>query len=88
MSIKFNSKTIPGVRDINEIKNACYTSSDVVFLLGGNINDLKGIKEICEKNNKKLLVNIDLVNGIAKDKSFLEFLKNQNLFKIINKKPH
>ncbi|MDK2946471.1 glycerol-3-phosphate responsive antiterminator [Geotoga petraea] len=79
MSIKFNSKTIPGIRDINEIKNACYTSSDVLFLLSGNINDLKGIKEICEQNKKKLLVNIDLVNGIAKDKSFLEFLKTQNL---------
>ena len=65
---------IPGVRDLNDVVDATRTKSNIIFLLTGSILDLENIVRFVRKYGKKLIVNIDLVEGIAFDKKGIEYL--------------
>ena len=71
---------IPAVRDIKNINEAMNIKKSVlIFLLTGSIFDLKNSMELAHKNDKILMVNIDLVNGIAHDKEGIKYLAQKNL---------
>jgi glycerol uptake operon antiterminator len=70
---------IPGVRDLNDVVDATRTKSNIIFLLTGSILDLENIVRFVRKYGKKLIVNIDLVEGIAFDKKGIEYLAKKDL---------
>ena len=71
---------IPAVRDIKDLKKAVKIKEAVlIFLLTGSIFDLEYSIKLAEKNDKILMVNIDLVNGIAQDKEGIKYLAENEL---------
>ncbi|HOB16272.1 MAG TPA: glycerol-3-phosphate responsive antiterminator [Defluviitoga sp.] len=70
---------IPGVRDLNDIVEAVKATSNIIFLLTGSILDLENIVRFVRKYGKKLIVNIDLVEGIAFDRKGIEYLAKKDL---------
>ena len=71
---------IPAVRDIKDLKSAMKIKDSVlIFLLSGSIFDLKEAMELAHKNDKILMVNIDLVDGIAHDKEGIRYLADNDL---------
>lgn len=71
---------IPSVRDLKYLEKAMNLEKSVlIFLLTGSIFDLKRAMELAHKNDKILMVNIDLVNGISYDKEGIRYLAENNL---------
>ncbi|MFP4198166.1 MAG: glycerol-3-phosphate responsive antiterminator [Halanaerobium sp.] len=75
-----NYPIIPAVREIKDLKKAMEIKESVlIFLLTGSIFDLKNSMELAHANDKILMVNIDLVSGIAHDKAGIKYLAEKNL---------
>lgn len=75
-----NYPIIPAVRDIKDLEKAMLKEDAVlIFLLTGSIFDLERAMNLAHENDKILMVNIDLVDGIAHDKKGIEYLAKKNL---------
>lgn len=75
-----NYPIIPAVREIKDLKKAMNVEESVlIFLLTGSIFDLKKSMELAHSKDKILMVNIDLVSGIAHDKEGIKYLAENNL---------
>lgn len=71
---------IPAVRNINDLKEAMLKEKSVlIFLLTGSIFDLEEAMKLAHDNDKILMVNIDLVDGIAHDQKGIKYLAENNL---------
>lgn len=77
----FNSyPIIPAVRDIRNLEKAMKIEQAVlIFMLTGSIFDLEEAMELAHKYDKILMVNIDLVKGIAHDKEGIRYLAEKDL---------
>ncbi|MBQ8203859.1 MAG: glycerol-3-phosphate responsive antiterminator [Clostridia bacterium] len=58
----------------SKLEKAIASPSDVIFLLGGSILNIRNDIDIVHRANKLLFVHIDLTEGIGKDKTGIEFL--------------
>lgn len=67
---------IAGIKSADELHEALASPATVIFLLGGNICELTALIEQVRQHNKKLLVHIDLLEGIGKDYFALKHLKD------------
>lgn len=67
--------TIPSIRDKKYLSKAFKAPSEYVLVTDTHIGDLKPLVEICHRNNKKVIVNLELVGGLSSDKTGIEFLK-------------
>ncbi len=71
---------IPAVRNIKNLEKAMEIKESVlIFLLTGSIFDLKNSMELAHANDKILMVNIDLVSGIAYDRDGIRYLAENDL---------
>ncbi len=65
---------IAAVNNIEKIDFAVASPCKIIFLLTGNIINIKDIVEKCKKNNKYILVHLDLVEGLSKDEYALKYI--------------
>lgn len=65
---------IAAVNNIEKIDFAIVSPCKIIFLLTGNIINIKDIVEKCKKNNKYILVHLDLVEGLSKDEYSLKYI--------------
>lgn len=72
---------IAAITDINHIDDALKSPSQIVFLLSGNILNLREIVDKLNNHGKIVFVHIDLIDGLSRDTSALDFIS-----KIV--KPH
>lgn len=70
---------IASVRDLKYLDEAMNSDVVTVFLLTGSIFDLEEAMQKARDNDKLLIINIDMVEGVAKDKKGVEFLAKKNL---------
>lgn len=71
---------IPAVRKIKDLKKAMEIKDSVlIFLLTGSIFDLEKSMKMAHDNDKILMVNIDLVSGIAHDREGIRYLAENDL---------
>lgn len=75
-----NYPIIPAVREIKDLQSAMEVEESVlIFLLTGSIFDLKKSMKMAHSKDKILMVNIDLVSGIAHDREGIKYLAENNL---------
>jgi len=65
---------IPGIRNLNDLEDALKSTSPIIFLLTGSILDLEDISSRAKEAKKVLMINVDLLEGIASDRKGIEFL--------------
>jgi len=70
---------IPAIRDLNDLDDAFKTQSPIIFLLTGSILILEDVMPLVKQFDKKLFINIDLLEGIASDKKGIEYLARKHL---------
>jgi len=70
---------IPAIRDLNDLDDAFKTQSPIIFLLTGSILILEDVVHVVKRFDKKLFINIDLLEGIASDKKGIEYLARKHL---------
>ena len=67
---------IPSVSDSRDIYTAAKGHTGAVLITHGSIFNLREIvREISEKQNKMVLVHLDLLEGFGKDRTTIEYLK-------------
>lgn len=84
-----NGPVIPAPRTLEDFKFALLcTDVPGVILLFGDINTLPGLLAQAKEANKRLIVHMDLLEGIGKDKAGIKFLARLGVTAIITTKPH
>lgn len=68
---------IVAVRDPRDLKDALDSQSQIIFLLTGNVFNLKKMVEICLKAGKFVFVHLDLIKGYSQDNYFIKYLKDE-----------
>jgi glycerol uptake operon antiterminator len=80
---------IPAVRNQEDFSYAlAHVSSPSIILLFGDIFTLPGLLEKAKQANKLLIVHIDLIEGIGKDKIGVKYLALSGVRAIITTKPY
>ena len=80
---------IPAPRTLEDFQFALQqTESLCIILLFGDINTLPDLLAQAKKANKCLIVHMDLLEGIGKDKAGIKFLMHLGVNAIITTKPH
>lgn len=72
-----NFPIIAAVRDLKDVKTVFSSNVDVIFLLTGNIINLEEIVQEIKKHNKIVFVHFDLVEGLGKDNTAVEYLSEK-----------
>ena len=68
---------IAGVKDVGELENALNSDCEVIFLLCGNIFNLKECVQKAKKLKKIIFVHIDLIEGFSRDATALKFINEE-----------
>lgn len=69
-----DSPIIAATTDIKYLEDALESPSQIVFLLSGSILNLKAYVDKIKEKGKLVFVHIDLIDGLSKDLSALEFI--------------
>ena len=85
--ILIENPVIAAVRNEEDLNSAAASEAQVVFVLQGDIMNIKEICEKLKKHDKKVFIHIDMIEGLKGDHVGLEFIKNHtNPYGIITTK--
>lgn len=70
----YSNPIIAAVNDLNQLEVALESPCENIFLLTGNIFNLKEIAHKVQSKDKGLYINIDLIDGFSKDTWGLEYI--------------
>ena len=65
---------IAAVNNHEKLDMAIASPCKMIFLLTGNIINIKDIVEKCKKNEKCILIHLDLIEGLSKDEYALKYI--------------
>ena len=65
---------IAAVNDLDKLDMAIASPCKFIFLLTGNIINIKDIVEKCKKGGKFIMVHLDLVDGLSRDEYALKYI--------------
>ncbi len=68
---------IAAVRNPKDIYEAVESDAKVIFLLGGNIYNLKKMVDYVNHSGKDIFIHLDLLKGYAQDNYFIKYLKEE-----------
>ena len=66
---------IAAIFESSDLEEALSSPCEVIFLLSGNICELKELIHRVHAAGKKMYIHIDLLEGVANDRSAIQFLK-------------
>lgn len=69
-----DSPIIAAINDIKQIDDAIKSPCKIVFLLAGDILNIKEIVDLLRKNNKLIYIHVDLIGGFSKDTTALKYI--------------
>lgn len=65
---------IAAVNNLEKLDMAIESPCKLIFLLTGSIFNIKDIVEKCKKKGKRILVHLDLLEGLSKDECALKYI--------------
>ncbi|MGV8907048.1 MAG: glycerol-3-phosphate responsive antiterminator [Acetobacterium sp.] len=68
---------IVAVRNPKDIYDAIHSESHIIFLLTGNVFNLKKMVELCNNAGKYVFTHLDLIKGYSQDNYFIKYLKDE-----------
>lgn len=71
-----DNPVIAAVNNLERLDMAIESPCRMIFLLTGNIMNIKDIVEKCKKNEKYILVHLDLMDGLSKDEYALKYISD------------
>lgn len=69
-----NNPIIAAINDMNKIEGAINSPCKIIFLLNGDIFNIKSIVDKVRDNDKLIYIHIDLIDGFSKDAVALKFI--------------
>lgn len=71
------SSVIAGVKDVDDLDDALDSDCEVIFLLCGNIFNLRECVNKVHEKNKIIFIHIDLVEGFSRDSVALQYISQE-----------
>ncbi len=71
------SPVVAAVKDIARLDEAINSKSDIIFLLCGNIFNLKDCVEKVRKSGKVIFIHVDLIDGFSRDATALSYINSE-----------
>lgn len=71
------SSVIAGVKDVADLDDALDSDCEVIFLLCGNIFNLRECVNKVHEKNKIIFIHIDLVEGFSRDSVALQYISQE-----------
>lgn len=68
---------IPAIRDVDRINNAVSKQSRCIFLLTGNILNIKDVVKRVKSADKRIFLHIDLLEGISKNSMGIKYIAQE-----------
>ncbi|MBK5245173.1 MAG: glycerol-3-phosphate responsive antiterminator [Eubacteriaceae bacterium] len=68
---------IVAVRNPKDIYDAINSESHIIFLLTGNVFNLKKMVELCSNAGKYVFTHLDLIKGYSQDNYFIKYLRDE-----------
>lgn len=68
---------IASVKDDSMLDDAINSPSQIIFLLGGNLTNLQHVVNTVQQANKLIFLHFDLINGLARDTTALNYIAQQ-----------
>jgi glycerol uptake operon antiterminator len=75
----FAHPIVPALRSEEQLQRAAESVATSVFLLYGDLMNLKNVVKYLHDHGKQVFVHLDLIKGLGKDESAVEYLKAQIL---------
>jgi glycerol uptake operon antiterminator len=69
-----SQRILPAIRKIKDLEKLLYSPFKYIVLLDSHIGQLKNIVDLTNSHGKKLLLHVDLVEGLKNDEHAAEFL--------------
>ncbi|MDF2815725.1 MAG: glycerol uptake operon antiterminator regulatory protein, partial [Paenibacillus sp.] len=69
-----NQSILPAVRKVKDLEKLLSSSFTYIVLLDSHIGQLKHLVDLAKSHEKKLLLHVDLVEGLKNDEYAAEFL--------------
>jgi glycerol uptake operon antiterminator len=89
LNLLCDGPVIPAVRTYEDYKHVLFhIPGPSVILLFGDINTLPGLLAEAQKHGKRLLVHLDLLEGIGKDRAGIKMLARLGVNSMITTKSH
>jgi glycerol uptake operon antiterminator len=70
----FNQKVLPAIRQMKDFEKLLNSRFEYLVLLNSHIGQLKSVVQMAKQHNKKMLVHVDLIDGLRNDEYATEFL--------------
>jgi len=84
-----NGQVIPAPRNYDDFKYALiHSTNPSISLLFGDINILPEILAQAREHQKRIVLHLDLLGGVGKDKAGILYLARMGVVAIITTKPH
>ncbi|SKA82825.1 glycerol uptake operon antiterminator [Clostridium sp. USBA 49] len=82
-----DNPVIGAIRCDKDLNLICKSNAKIVFVLYGNILDIKNICNTLNENNKIIFIHLDMLEGLKSDQKAVEFIKESiNPYGIISTK--
>ena len=79
---------IAAVKNEEQLELAVNSSAQIIFVLYGDVMNIKQISEIIASSNKMGIIHIDLVEGFTNKEVVIRYIKEETIFEgIISTKP-
>lgn len=75
---------IASVRDLNYLDKALESDTNIICLLVGDISNITELVDKIKRENKYVLVHVDLIKGLSRDPIILQFLQENLVDGIIS----
>jgi glycerol uptake operon antiterminator len=69
------SPIIGAIRSQEEVDEVITSNVEVVFILSGNLLNIRQMVNKLKAHNKKVCIHVDLIDGLGKDHAAIDFLK-------------
>ncbi|WP_349409833.1 glycerol-3-phosphate responsive antiterminator [Pseudalkalibacillus sp. SCS-8] len=69
-----DQKILPAVRNMKDFEKLLESPYEYLVLLDSHVSQLKSIVQIATRHNKKVLIHVDLIQGLSNDEYAAEFL--------------
>lgn len=79
---------IPAARNEVDFAKALDASSPLIIMLFGDILSIPRLIDQAKKHHKVIVMHVDLIEGVGKDKSGVQYLSALGIKAIISTKPH
>ena len=69
-----NNPIIAAIHDIDNLDSAINTDCEIIFLLTGNIFNLRDVVEKIKSKDKEVYIHVDLLEGFSRDLIALKYI--------------